>query len=173
MMKKIVLLTLILFMASCSFKATKKEPEQVVKKKSVVSAEEEKKKRIAAEKKEREESALRKVVDEARPIIDNILQSIKDINYETYIKDFDSTMKSAYHDKELFKRINEERKDEYGEPGARPLVKIVQKRPFYNLTYLVKFSKFEKPVPVILILKKEEGKLRVSFLQFKFSILKK
>ena len=91
MMKKIVLLTLILFVASCSFKATKKEPEQVVQKKS-----------IAAEKKEKQKSALKKVGDEARPIIDNILQSIKDINYETYIKDFDSTMKSAYHDKEQF-----------------------------------------------------------------------
>jgi hypothetical protein len=173
MMKKIVLLTLILFVASCSFKATKKEPEQVVQGKSIAAAKEEKKKRIAAEKKEKQKSALKKVGDEARPIIDNILQSIKDINYETYIKDFDSTMKSAYHDKEQFKRINKGRKEKYGEPGARPLVRIRKDLQYYILTYLVKFSKVEKPIPVIMTLKREEGKLKVAFLQYKFSILKK
>ena len=171
-MKRIVILTLILFMASCSFKATKTEPEQVVQKKSIDAAKEEKKKRIAAIKRGKAEKELEPVVDEARPIIDNILQSINEVNYERYIRDFDEAMKSAYHDKEKFRRINEERKKKYGKTGARPLIKIEKKPPFYTLTYLVKFSKIEKPIPVILITKREKERLKVSFLQFKFSVLK-
>ena len=172
-MKKVTLLTLILFVASCSFKAAKKEPEQMAQKKSIASAKEEKKKRVAAEKRKREERELKKIVEEARPIIDNILESMNEINHGKHIRDFDDSMKSAYHDKEQFRRINEERKKKYGENVGRNIHKIERKNPFYNLHYWVKFSKVDKPIPVIITLKREEGKLKVAFLQYKFSVLKK
>ena len=172
-MRKIVLLVLIVFVASCSVKTVKEEPQTAAQEKTAAADKEEKKIKRAAEKREKQKKELEQVRNEAQPIIDSILHSIKTINYETYIKDFDDSWKSANNDRNKFERINKDRKQKYGEPGARPIVKVKNDNPYYTLTYLVKFSKIEKPIPVIMSLKREDEKLKVAFLQYKFSVLKK
>lgn len=168
-MRKIIIFTLVLFLISCSVKATEQEAEQVVQKESTAVKKEEKKKRRLAEKKKMEKAELEQVVVEAQSIIANILKAMNENNYEAYIKDFNASMKSAYCDEAKFKEINTQRKEKYGLAGARPIKKIEKRNPFFNLYYLVKFSKVEKPVTVFMSLKRQEEKLKVAFLQFKFS----
>ncbi len=166
-MKNFILTVIVLFVASCSFKTAKQETTAggssyaaSIKKKSGDS------------KREKQKKELEQAVHDAQPIIENILQALNEANYENYLRDFNSSMRSAYHEKKQFLKISEERKKKYGEAGARPVCRIEKNDPYYSIYYLVKFSKIEKPVPVFLSLKREEGKLKVAFLQFQFSKIK-
>ena len=162
-MKTIVILLLILFTASCSVKSAPVN--------STIQEENSEKTKKEL-KKEKSKKKLEQVVADAQPIIDNILNSMSELNHKAYMRDFNSSMKSSCHDKNLFMKINLERKEKYGVPEGRPLYRIEKRNPYYNLYYLVKFSKVEKPVTIFLSLKKEDKKLKVAFLQFRFSELK-
>ena len=170
-MKKIIFIVFTFFVFSCSC-MTAKEKSDMVSLKGISQEQKQEEKNSAALKKEKQKKELEQVVDEAQAIIGNILQAMNQGSYEQYIMDFNATMKSAYHDKQLFIRTSRERRAKHGMAGARPVIKIEKKDPYYNIYYLIKFSKVEKPVPVFLSLKKEKGKVKVTFLQFQFSKVK-
>ena len=167
-MKKTVLCMFVLCcVVSCSFTGVKckNKTGQEDKVISAVQSENDMKKAKA-------EKELKTVVEEAQPIIKNLLQAINNDDYDKFIKDFNTGMKSAYHDKKNFYKTNKDRLEKYGLAGARPVWKVEKTNPFYNIYYLVKFSKISQPVPVFLSLKREDGKLEIVFFQFQLSRLK-
>ena len=118
---------------------------------------------------DQEEPELRKIVQEAWPIFDNILNSINDGSYEQHIRDFSPALKAAYRDKDLFCRLNAQQLKTYGAVTGRSINKIVKRNPYYCLYYWVRFSKAEQPVTAVLNLEEKGGALQVAFLQFQFS----
>ncbi len=167
-MKKTVLCVFVLcFLVSCSFTGVKRKDKTGQACKVVSAAQSEKDKKKAEAERE-----LETVVKEAQPIIKNLLQAINNNEYDKFINNFDAGMKSTYHDKKMFYKTNKDRLEKYGQAGARPVWKVEKTNPFYNIYYLVKFSKISQPVPVFLSLKREDGDLKIAFFQLQFSRVK-
>ncbi|MCP4713485.1 MAG: hypothetical protein GY868_00090 [Deltaproteobacteria bacterium] len=158
MMRLVVVVSVMFFFSACSGILPKATDRQAAPPK--VSG--------RVDKKAVQKQKLEQVVADALPLIRNLLRSIKELDFEANRKDFNDTMLSAYADKDLFLKINRERLEKYGEPLAHPVLRINERPPFFELTYLVKFSKLEKPVPVLMIVEKKEGRMKIAFLQYRF-----
>lgn len=170
-MRKIILLVLLVFAASCSVKSAKHETAKAapagiagVKKEQV---------KPPSSQKETKEEELKRIIREAEPIIENILTSINKNDYKGYIRDFNEAMKSAYHDKGQFKKDNKQRKAKAGEYVAKNVWKAQKEYQYYVIYYWVKFSKVPDPVTVRLTVEQEQdGRLKVAFLQYQSPALK-
>ena len=167
MKKMYVMLVLVFLVGGCSLKAAREDEAPLDK-----SAEVPQQKSAKELRREKRENELQQVVIDARPIIDNLLQAVNTADYDSFVRDLNSSMKGAYHDRGQFAESCRKRKEEYGDAGARPIINAVHGYNQFYLTYLVKFSKTEEPVPVYLCLEREGNRLQVCFLQFRFSTLK-
>lgn len=105
---------------------------------------------------ETQDAELRRIVEEAEPIIDNILYAINASDHAAYIRDFNDAMKSAYHDKRQFKKINKWRKSRIGENTAKNVWKIQKQNQYYIIYYWTKFTKAQNPVTIRMVLERNE-----------------
>ncbi|MEI6128384.1 MAG: hypothetical protein WCQ99_17710, partial [Pseudomonadota bacterium] len=170
-MKKIILLVILVFVASCADKATKHETGKAVQ--PVIAGGKKDQAGPSPSKKETKEEELRRIIHEAEPIIENILASINKNDYKGYTRDFNEAMKSAYHDKGQFKKDNKKRKSKIGEPVARNVWKAEREYQYYVIYYWVKFSKIQDPVTMRLTVEQEQdGALKIAFLQYKSPALR-
>jgi flagellar biosynthesis GTPase FlhF len=167
----IILLGAYLMTAACSVKQTRTEPAEAEPANVEKSQDDQREKEAAeARKKKRKEQAekeLKKVVEQARPIIDNILEAIREDDHDRYIRDFNEAWKRAHSDKSTFLRINERRKERIGMPGRCQVLRIEKQPPYYIIYYLVKCSGVEEPITIRMVLAKENGsELKVAFLTY-------
>ena len=155
-MKKVILVAMVFCIAACAPKAVRQEPAQAV----------DKEKKVRPAQKKTGEAELRQMLEEADPLIENILQSLARCDYGDYIRDFNASMRSAYHDKRQFEKICKERKARIGTYVERRIWKIEKKNPFYVIYYWVKFTEARDPVTVRMVVERKEGPLKVGFLSF-------
>jgi hypothetical protein len=169
MQKRVLSVLVLCCLVSCSFTGALSENDKAGKDSSTPPA-------VQTEnssKKVKSEKELELVVKESQAIIKNLLQAVNETDFDKFTRDFDAGMKASYHDKKIFLKTNRDRLEKYGLAGSRPVWKIEKTNPFYNIYYLVRFSKVDKPVPVFLSLKREDGGLKIVFFQFQFSKVKK
>jgi len=102
-MKHIIILSLFVFVISCSVKSTKHDSTTTAPPPAAAQKTNGTKKQTGKETPQQE---LRRVAAEAEPIIENILTAINKNDYKKYIRDFNDSMRSAYADKGQFKKIN-------------------------------------------------------------------
>jgi len=117
---------------------------------------------------ETQDEELRRIVREAEPIINNILDAINKTDHAAYIRDFNDAMRSAYHDKRQFKKINKWRKSRIGEYTAKNVWKIQKQNQYYIIYYWTKFTKAQNPVTIRMVLERnQESKvLQVAMLSY-------
>jgi len=161
-MRTICLILLVGCLAACSMVTGRNEANKAPTAEEKLAAK-------RAEKQAKLKAELQKVAEEARPMIANLLQAMNNNDYERFMRDLNAAMKSAYHDRQLFSRQNEQRVERYGLAGAHPIVRVEKRNPFYNISCLVKFARVEQPVPVLVSCRYEEKKLKIAFVQFRFS----
>ncbi len=177
-MRTVLCIILVLFAASCSMKNTRDDAgsngKEVVPKSRSEQIKEWRAKRKAY-RKEKKRKDLDQVVQDAKPMVETVLRSITEDDYEAFIQLCNESMRSMYENKEKFFKVNKNRREKYGVPGAHPILRAKLQKPFYVITHLVKFSKVEKPVPVIFYLKKnEDEEPKLALIQYRFStVLKK
>ena len=114
------------------------------------------------------EEELRRIVREADPIIENILNAINTNDHASYIRDFNEAMKSAYHDKKQFKKINKWRTSRIGTYETKNVWKIEKQNQYYIIYYWTKFTKAKSPVTIRLVLERsnQTSPLRVAMLSY-------
>jgi len=175
-MRSILFVLLILFIASCSAKAPPRQtttqiPSEEQKSAAAIKEERRKKKQAEAKKKEKEE--LRKLIEDAQPIIANILAAVDKTDHERFIRDFNASFKETNKSKKRFVRGNTRRKERLGDLVGRKFWKVEKRNPFYTLFYKVKFTKVDDPIEVRLVVERVKneagqrtGEMKVTLVQF-------
>lgn len=117
---------------------------------------------------ETKEEELRRIVREAEPIIENILNAINTNDHDAYTRDFNEAMKAAYHDKKQFKKINKWRTSRIGTYETKNVWKIEKQNQYYIIYYWTKFTKAKNPVTIRLVLERssKESPLQVAMLSY-------
>lgn len=166
-----ILLLVVMVTASCALRSARHRDEPVPVP-AVESAEAQKQQRRERQKEQQREE-LEAVSRGAQPIIKDMLEAINTDDHERFLRHVNDAMRRMYSDPEKFAAENARRRERYGTAGARPLTQLKKQNPYFILSYLVKFSNLDTPVPVTLYLKKmKDGELRVALLQYHFSRVK-
>ncbi|MCD4786259.1 MAG: DUF3887 domain-containing protein [Candidatus Eremiobacteraeota bacterium] len=93
----------------------------------------------------------------AEPMMDNILESIKNRDRNQYVKDFDSAMKMATT-KKSFIETCDFIKSRFGDYDSREFYKVEKEDGYIKVIWKAKYSKAEKDVRLEIFLKKYDNK---------------
>jgi hypothetical protein len=132
-------------------------------------AEEARRRQQTEERRVREQQDLAQATEQAAGLFDHILHAIEHDDYDAFIAVCNPSMRSLYRDRDMFARDNLRRRERYGQPGARTLVRAEKRNPYYIIVYHVRFALLVDPVPVTLYLRKEEQELKVALIQYGFT----
>lgn len=113
-----------------------------------------------------------KIKTNAEPLAENVLKSINNKDLDSFSKDFDDKMNSAFT-KDSFKSLYEMLDTKVGTYKSKELVKVQKTKGDYVLIYKAKYDKEPKDVVVTLSLSEKNGKYLVSGLYFNSPNLKK
>jgi len=106
------------------------------------------------------------------PIAENILQGIKNNDRDSFIKDMDDKMKSAFTE-ESFKKMNDMLASKVGSYQSKEYWKAEKSGEYRIAYYKAKFDKEEGYVVVKVVTSEKNGKLYVSGLFFDSPNLRK
>ena len=124
---------------------------------------------------ESERDELRKVVEDAWPLINNLIfcvnaNPVKDIfiNYEKrYVKYFNENMLNLFHDQEKVKKMNQRRRAKIGKYVSCEFGQIQKTFKYFTFFYKVKCTKIKGIGIIRMVVKRnDEGKLEITFLSF-------
>ena len=101
----------------------------------------------------------------ATPILNNILEGLKNNDYEKYTKDFDLTAKEAIT-QEAFKKAVDELKSEIGNYVEKKFMGFLNKGQMTLVIWKAKFDQTQDDILVRLVLSKREKQYLVTGLWF-------
>lgn len=170
-MRTVILLLVVMVTSSCALRSAWHRPVPAPAP-AIESAEAQKQQRRERQK-EKQREELEAVSRDAQPIMKDLMEAINTDDHERFLRHATDAMRRMYSDPEKFASENARRRERYGTAGARPLTRLKKQNPYYILSYLVRFSKLDTPVPITLYLQKmKTGELRVALIQFHFSKVK-
>lgn len=103
----------------------------------------------------------RAVVRLADPVLDNMLMGIANLDYDTFVRDFDATMRKQVT-KEEFQKIVLHSGNTYGAYQSRKLLGFLNKQGTTAVLWKARFSGLEDDVLITLILYKKGEKIEVT-----------
>lgn len=106
------------------------------------------------------------------PIVENILLSMKNNDYESFIKDMDEKMKATFT-KDYFKTMNDKIIPEIGNYQSKEYWQAQKSGDYMVVFYKAKFDKEKDVVVVKVVLFEKDGKTLVSGLFFDSPNLRK
>lgn len=110
--------------------------------------------------------------DKTDPIVENLLQSIKNSDYKSFNTDLDDKMKSAFT-KATFTKMENLLKDKIGTYQSKEYWKVEQSGEYKIVYYKAKYEKEKDYVVVKVVTSETGGKIYVSGLYFDSPNLRK
>jgi len=110
--------------------------------------------------------------DKADPVVENILQSIKNNDYQSFNTDLDEKMKTAFTG-ETFAQMENLLKEKIGNYQSKEYWKVEQSGEYKIVYYKAKYEKEQDYVVVKVVTSENGGKISVSGLYFDSPNLRK
>ena len=103
----------------------------------------------------------RAVVRLADPVLDNMLAGMANLDYQTFVRDFDATMKKQVDEQE-FQKLVTYSAEKYGAYQRRALLGFLNKQGTTTVLWKTRFSGTEDDVLVTLVLYKKGDRIEVT-----------